>query len=54
MKAKGGQGQAGVTRLEGAVLRNGEPFGTCTLQAGRAVLVTGAGPLELDAPLPGR
>jgi hypothetical protein len=50
MKAKGGQGQAGLTRLEGAVLRNGEPFGSCTVQGGRAVLVTEAGSLELDAP----
>lgn len=50
MKAKGGQGQAGITRLEGEVLRNGEPFGACSLQAGRAILVTEAGSLELDAP----
>jgi hypothetical protein len=53
MKARGGEGSAGLTHVDGQVLRNGEAFGRCVLQAGRAILETESGPVALDLPLPG-
>ncbi len=48
MKARGGQGSAGVTSAKGQVLLNGKHFGTCVLQAGQVVLKTKRGPIKLD------
>lgn len=53
-KARGGQGQAGLTRLEGRILREGATFGRLVLRAGRAFLETASGPIALDVPPPGR
>ena len=45
---RGGQGSAGMTGLSGAVLRNGQPFGTFVMQAGRAFLRTSGGLVSMD------
>ncbi|MFC1636669.1 hypothetical protein ACFL5Z_17715 [Planctomycetota bacterium] len=50
MKARGGQGSAGVTSAKGQALRNGKPFGTCVLRTGQVVLETEGGPIKLDLP----
>ncbi len=49
-KARGGQGQAGLTHLEGEILRAGATFGRLVLRAGRAILETASGPVALDPP----
>jgi hypothetical protein len=43
-----GAGQAGLTGLQGVVLRNGAPFGRLAAQAGRAMLQTESGVIALD------
>lgn len=48
-RTKGNDTTSGVTGLEGAVLRDGAPFGRCVLAGERAMLVTDAGPIALDS-----
>lgn len=53
-KTKGNNTQSGTTAAAGAVLRDGEPFGSCVALAGKAVLKTQSGAVVLDLPLPGK
>jgi hypothetical protein len=46
-------GQAGLTLLEGLVVRSGQPFGQLVLQAGQAFLQTNSGVISLDMPMTG-
>ena len=46
-------GQAGLTLLEGLVVRSGQPFGQLVLQVGQAFLQTNSGVIPLDMPLAG-
>lgn len=46
-------GQAGLTMLDGVVLRSGQQFGRAVLQAGQAFLQTSSGLIPLDMPLAG-
>ncbi len=46
-------GQAGLTLLEGLVVRSGQPFGQLVLQAGQAFLQTNSGVIPLDMPIAG-
>jgi hypothetical protein len=50
MKTKGGESRAGLTLVEGEVLREGRAFGRCVLRAGSAILETDSGPITLDLP----
>jgi hypothetical protein len=43
-------GQAGLTLLDGILLRSGQPFGRFVLQAGRAFVQTQSGLFPLDTP----
>ncbi len=43
-----GEGQAGLTGLQGIVLRNGAPFGRLISQGGRAIVQTDSGVIVLD------
>jgi hypothetical protein len=47
-KEKGGQSSSGLTAVSGALLRNGQPFGTLTLQDGRPVAIAGQSSIPLD------
>jgi hypothetical protein len=46
-------GQAGLTGLDGVLLRSGQPFGRFVLQAGRAFLQAQSSVIPLDMPLTG-
>jgi hypothetical protein len=46
-------GQAGLTMLEGMVMRSGQPFGRLVPQSGQAFLQTQSGLLPLDMPISG-
>jgi len=46
-------GQAGLTLLDGMILRSGQPFGRLMLQAGQAVLQTPSGVIALDMSVTG-
>jgi hypothetical protein len=46
-------GQAGLTMLEGMVMRSGQPFGRLVSQSGQAFLQTQSGMLPLDMPIAG-
>jgi YD repeat-containing protein len=48
-QARAGQGDAGMTGVSGAVLRDGSPFGRFVFQAGRAFLETSDGLIAMDA-----
>ncbi|UCF68526.1 MAG: hypothetical protein JSV80_04315 [Acidobacteriota bacterium] len=52
VKGRGGQGSAGIVGTDGAILRDGQPFGRCVLQGSKVVLQTEQGMLDLDLPLP--
>lgn len=45
--------EAGLTLLEGLVVRSGQQFGQLVLQAGQAFLQTNSGVIPLDMPIAG-
>lgn len=53
MVARGGTGSAGLTGLDGGILRNGQPLGQCVLQNGQAFLAIQSALIPLDLS-PGR
>lgn len=53
VRERGFEGSAGLTGLQGELLRAGQPFGRFFAQAGRAFVETASGTIALDTPPPG-
>jgi hypothetical protein len=51
MVARGNSGSAGLTGLDGRILRNGQVLGQCVLRDGRAFLAIHSGLIPLDLPV---